>query len=343
MRIFLSYASDQKNVAEPIAFSLRGRGHKVFLDKDDLPAGASYDDQIEKAIDDSDIFLFLISPAAVAKGRFTMTELAFARKKWPVADRNILPVMIAPTEYKDVPNYLKAVTVLEPMGNVAAEVASAVEQLRRGVPAQIIIPAMAGLGLLSGLASGIFPNLLPDISTGGSFDKALFVLNEKEIAPLHVAAFFALILCGALRYWQKATLWPLVACAALVFVGWLLAHNTSRHSYTLLSKAFSLPDVTGAPEELANALRSQNDIISLQVKVVVGMIGGLVGALLTYIGARIACVRLSSPGTAAVVVGVGAVLGSMLMFVFGGLTVLFVCWQAGVAAAIGYGLSRPAD
>ena len=36
MQIFLSYASEDKAVAEPIAFSLRARGHKVFLDRDDL-------------------------------------------------------------------------------------------------------------------------------------------------------------------------------------------------------------------------------------------------------------------------------------------------------------------
>ena len=49
MKIFLSYASEQKDHAERIAFSLRQRVHVVFLDRDDLPPGSSYDDKIEKA------------------------------------------------------------------------------------------------------------------------------------------------------------------------------------------------------------------------------------------------------------------------------------------------------
>jgi len=43
MKIFLSYASEDKAIAEQIAFSLRSRGHLVFLDRDDLPPGQSYD------------------------------------------------------------------------------------------------------------------------------------------------------------------------------------------------------------------------------------------------------------------------------------------------------------
>ena len=69
MQIFLSYASEQKAIAEPIAFSLRKRGHQVFLDRDDLPAGQSFDDQIAAAIAASDFFIFLASPESVAKDR----------------------------------------------------------------------------------------------------------------------------------------------------------------------------------------------------------------------------------------------------------------------------------
>jgi hypothetical protein len=62
MNIFLSHASQDKGLAESIAFSLRDRGYTVFLDRDDLPAGESFDQQIERAVKDSDIFIFLISP-----------------------------------------------------------------------------------------------------------------------------------------------------------------------------------------------------------------------------------------------------------------------------------------
>jgi hypothetical protein len=131
MKIFLAYASQDKRAAESIAFSLRSRGYKVFLDRDDLPAGASYDQRIESAIQDSDIFLFLISPDSVAEGRFTLTELEFARQKWAYPDNHVLPVLARKTPLDDVDPYLKAVTILAPRGDIAAETGAAVDKMRR--------------------------------------------------------------------------------------------------------------------------------------------------------------------------------------------------------------------
>ena len=73
MDIFLSYASEDKAAAEFITFSLRDRGHTVFLDRDDLPAGESFDHQIERAVNESDIFIFLISPDS-GRGRSLYTH-----------------------------------------------------------------------------------------------------------------------------------------------------------------------------------------------------------------------------------------------------------------------------
>src|SRR5271166_4978582 len=130
MKIFLTYASEDKAAAEPIALSLRGRGHSVFLDRDDLPSGKSFDQQIERAVNDSDVYIFLISPDSVAEARYTLTELDFARHKWPSPNNRVLPVMVRKTPLERVPAYLKAVTILEPHGSVAAETSAAVDQMR---------------------------------------------------------------------------------------------------------------------------------------------------------------------------------------------------------------------
>jgi hypothetical protein len=106
MKIFLSHASQDNAVAESIAFSLRSRGYRVFLDRDDLPAGVSYDQQIERAVKDSDIFIFLISPDSVAEARYTLTELTFARHKWPDPNGRVLPVIGRKTPFEQVPSYL---------------------------------------------------------------------------------------------------------------------------------------------------------------------------------------------------------------------------------------------
>src|SRR4051812_22133948 len=122
MRIFLSYASEQRQVAEPIAFALRGRGHKVFFDKEDLPPAGNYDAQIEAAVRSSDFMIFLISPESVSAKRFTLTELLFARRKWHSARDHVLPVLVAPTPLSQIPAYLTSVQILSPEGNLAAEV-----------------------------------------------------------------------------------------------------------------------------------------------------------------------------------------------------------------------------
>jgi hypothetical protein len=90
MDIFLSYASEDKATAESITFSLRDRGHTVFLDRDHPTAGESFDQQIERAVNESDIFIFLISPDSIAEGRYTLTELKFARHKWRSPNNRVL-------------------------------------------------------------------------------------------------------------------------------------------------------------------------------------------------------------------------------------------------------------
>lgn len=128
MIIFLSYASDQRDAAEQVNLALTGSGHKVFFDRESLPAGDDYHMRIRKAVEDSDAFVFLISPKSVTAGCYALTELKYARQRWPDPRRKVLPVMIERTEYRQIPNYLKAVTVLEPEGNVPAEVVAELDK-----------------------------------------------------------------------------------------------------------------------------------------------------------------------------------------------------------------------
>ena len=129
MRIFLSFPSELESEADGIAQSLRNCDYTVFFSHDDLPPGDSFDARVESAIENSDFMVFLISPESVTKGRYTLTEMAFARSKWPNPSKRVLPVMAAPTPLEKVPNYLRAVTILEPEGNTAAEVRAAVDRI----------------------------------------------------------------------------------------------------------------------------------------------------------------------------------------------------------------------
>ena len=76
MRVFVSYASEDDKLAREVAHSLKSRGHKVFIDQSDLPAGQNYEEQIEDAIKRSSLMVFLISPESVADGRLSLIHIS---------------------------------------------------------------------------------------------------------------------------------------------------------------------------------------------------------------------------------------------------------------------------
>lgn len=129
MKLFLSYASEQKDFADRLALALRNDGHTVFFDQDDLPAAGNYNQRLRMGVKASDVFVFLISPQSVARGSYARAELDLARRYRPRAAGRLLPVMAVPTDYAEIPNYAKSVTVLEPEGDTIAAVLQAVSEI----------------------------------------------------------------------------------------------------------------------------------------------------------------------------------------------------------------------
>ena len=125
MRIFLSYAWQDREQAKSVYLALRDQGHRVFFDRADLPAGDEYHNRIREAIENSHLFIFLVSPLALDAGSYTLTELDVAEK----SRRKLLPVVLAETDFANLPATLKAVTVLRTDGNVAASVAAEVHRI----------------------------------------------------------------------------------------------------------------------------------------------------------------------------------------------------------------------
>ncbi len=130
MQIFLSYSNKDRFLAEDVQLALLGAGHSVFFDQANLPAGGDFYSQIEQAVKQSDIFIFLISSNSLTQGAYALTELMLARKKWPHPKEHVLPVLLHDIDLISVPPYLKSVTILKPEGNVAAEVVVAVSNMR---------------------------------------------------------------------------------------------------------------------------------------------------------------------------------------------------------------------
>jgi len=129
MRAFLSYASEDRATAHEVRLALLGSGVEVFMDEASLSPGQEFHTRIRESLSGSDVFVFLISPNSVSEGKYTLTELELAKQKWSHPSGSILPVLISPTSIDLIDPYLRAVTILEPRGSVAAEVTHAVTSM----------------------------------------------------------------------------------------------------------------------------------------------------------------------------------------------------------------------
>lgn len=144
MRLYIAYSGQDTRVAEQVELALLADNHKVFRDHTSLKAGDNYDSLFREALRDADMMVFLISPSSVRQGCYALTELGYARERWPHPAGRVLPVMISPVPTAELPTYLQAVTILEPKGNVAAEVAQAV-RARRHASADVADGALPSL------------------------------------------------------------------------------------------------------------------------------------------------------------------------------------------------------
>jgi hypothetical protein len=127
--IFLSYSSPQSEAATRLELSLKGEGHSVFRDRSVLPPGESFDARIRAAIEESDLFIFLISRESVLEGHYTLSELKFAEQKWGHPAGHVLPVLTEPIPKEAIPGFLRAVTMLQPRGDLVAEVSAEVNRM----------------------------------------------------------------------------------------------------------------------------------------------------------------------------------------------------------------------
>jgi formylglycine-generating enzyme required for sulfatase activity len=129
VRIFLSYASQDRPSAEAINRALLEQGHDVFFDREDLPPGEEFHTRIRRAIEKADLFVFLVSEDAIDSGSYTLNELEIAEKSLKRASGRLLPVLLQPTAIERLPALVKSVTVLDSPGNVPAAVADAVHRI----------------------------------------------------------------------------------------------------------------------------------------------------------------------------------------------------------------------
>jgi hypothetical protein len=199
------------------------------------------------------------------------------------------------------------------------------DTLPRPPPGAHVVVIMAGVGVLTGLISSI-PSPLPDMNLEG----AGFVLNATGI-PLHAGIAFGVGVASMMWLWTDRDPAKCLLTLALVLIGWLAAVNTANDVFSAVISSDLFGTVKGA--------KANREVIGL---LAAGLSGGAVGAGLTAFGCGIPAEPIRRPKSWILIVIVGAGLGPLLYPAvdLDALAVLFVPWQAIVAATIAYGLVR---
>lgn len=137
MKIFITYDSEKRQLAEKIYYALIAAKHEPWLDVEELPTGGDYRARLTAAITKSDALVFLASARALAEGSFTLTELKHFQRRWRNPVGRVVTVVLDGVSIKSLPAYLSAVTILEQKGagDLATEVMVAVNDLREARPA----------------------------------------------------------------------------------------------------------------------------------------------------------------------------------------------------------------
>ena len=96
---FVSYSRKDKEFALEFARELKSAGYSVWLDQLDIPTGARWDDEVETALRECEIFLIILT-AASASSENVKDEIGYAIDH----GKRIMPVLL---EECDIPLRLR--------------------------------------------------------------------------------------------------------------------------------------------------------------------------------------------------------------------------------------------
>ena len=187
------------------------------------------------------------------------------------------------------------------------------------------LAVMAGVGAFTGLMSSL-PSPLPDLR----LEDPEILINADGI-PLHAGIAFGAGLAVMLWRWANRDLGKCLLAMALTLMGWLAAVNTANDMMSVVVSSELFGRVEGA--------KVSREMLGW---ILAGLVGGAIGAGLTAFGTGIAARAIRRPEAWGLIVVTGALFGLLLYPAasFDVIALLLVPWQAAVAAAIAYGLTR---
>ncbi|MBC8029609.1 MAG: toll/interleukin-1 receptor domain-containing protein [Pyrinomonadaceae bacterium] len=106
LKVFLCHSSDDKDAIRGLYHRLSGDGYSPWLDEENLLPGQEWEDEIPRAVRQSDIVIVCLSPRSISKTGYVQKEIKFALD---VADQQpqgtifIIPLKLEPC---DVPGRL---------------------------------------------------------------------------------------------------------------------------------------------------------------------------------------------------------------------------------------------
>jgi hypothetical protein len=258
--------------------------------------------------------------------------------------------MVAATPLSSVPTYLKAVSVLEPEGNIAAETAARADKLLdRSRRTSFLVLAMLGIG------TGILSFL--------SYRYALNFLRFSfffgaEAATVVPGVLFALLVGACVYHYGVRDRFLLFVAVLFTIAAWTLAHDATVATYNQLSqfsKIVKTAESSGPFDETRPRPGSEASTATADDKpeekkqlipvlaAMSGIAGGLVGGLITVFGVMIAAPAFRRLDSCIITLAVATVFGALLEAFRLGETVgplmLFVLWQSAVITSIARGLA----
>jgi hypothetical protein len=160
---------------------------------------------------------------------------------------------------------------------------------------------MAALGVTTALISSL-PSPLPDIRLSDPD-----VLINARAVPLHAGIVFGAMIAGVLWLWVNRDPTKCFLAMMLTLAGWLAAVNTANDVINTIQGSSLFGTAEGA--------KAYREVLGWMTG---GLLGGAVGAGLTAFGTGIAAIPIRRPEA---------------------WILIFVPWQAAVAAAIAFGLN----
>ncbi len=178
MKIFISYAEQEANLAEKLAVTLADHGHKVFFNEESWPVGETRRIRCRKAIKESGLFIFLVSPDSIKEGCEALSQLAIARNQWRSPKDRVLPVLAMPVDEQSIPVFIRSADLLKPDGELVSEISNAVYFAQKGQRTRKLVMG----GLLGAMAMSLLTlSIYLGIKISGGEQE--IVIDRQDILP----------------------------------------------------------------------------------------------------------------------------------------------------------------